>query len=91
MSDMDNPLGDPASGDLPTKHLDEMACLLYIERQLDRARAQEVSAHAQDCNPCRLLLRAMERGEPERLRLGLYLLLGGVPGVLLLEVEILHL
>jgi cytoskeletal protein CcmA (bactofilin family) len=61
VSDRENPVGDPASGDLPTKHLDEMACLLYIERQLDRARAQEVSAHAQDCNPCRLLLRAMER------------------------------
>jgi len=61
VSDMDNPLSDPASGDLPTKHLDEMACLLYIERQQDRARAQEVSAHTQDCNQCRTLLRAMER------------------------------
>jgi cytoskeletal protein CcmA (bactofilin family) len=61
VSDRENPGGDPASGDLPTKHLDEMVCLLYIERQLDRARAQEVSAHTQDCNQCRLLLRAMER------------------------------
>src|SRR5260370_239323 len=43
------------------QHLDEMVCLLYIERQLDRARAQEVSAHTQDCNQCRLLLRAIER------------------------------
>ena len=43
------------------KHLDEMVCLLYIERQLDRARAQEVSAHTQECNECRTLLRAMER------------------------------
>jgi len=42
-------------------HLDEMTCLLYIERQLDRTRAQEVSAHAQDCAPCRTLLRALER------------------------------
>jgi cytoskeletal protein CcmA (bactofilin family) len=42
-------------------HIDEMTCLLYIERQLDRARAQEVSAHAQECGPCRTLLRAMER------------------------------
>ena len=25
-----------------TKHLDEMTCLLYIERQLDRARGLEV-------------------------------------------------
>jgi hypothetical protein len=32
-------------------HLDEMTCLLYAERQLDRARAQAVSAHAQDCGP----------------------------------------
>jgi cytoskeletal protein CcmA (bactofilin family) len=43
------------------QHLDEMICLLYIERQLDRARAQEVSAHVQECNQCRTLLRAMER------------------------------
>jgi cytoskeletal protein CcmA (bactofilin family) len=43
------------------EHLDEMTCLLYIERQLDRARAQEVSAHTQDCAPCRTLLRALER------------------------------
>src|SRR5712675_1292374 len=38
-----------------------MTCLLYIERQLDRARAQEVSAHTQECATCRTLLRAMER------------------------------
>jgi cytoskeletal protein CcmA (bactofilin family) len=43
------------------QHLDEMTCLLYIERQLDRVRAQEVSAHAQDCGACRTLLRALER------------------------------
>jgi cytoskeletal protein CcmA (bactofilin family) len=43
------------------EHLDEMTCLLYIERQLERARAQEVSAHAQECGGCRILLRAMER------------------------------
>lgn len=65
MSDKENPQGGPP-GDLPsggraTQHLDEMACLLYIERQLDRGRAQEVSAHTQECNECRLLLRAMER------------------------------
>jgi len=42
-------------------HLDEMTCLLYIERQLDRTRAQEVSGHAQECAPCRTLLRALER------------------------------
>jgi cytoskeletal protein CcmA (bactofilin family) len=42
-------------------HLDEMTCLLYLERQLDRARAQEVSAHTQDCAACRTLMRALER------------------------------
>jgi cytoskeletal protein CcmA (bactofilin family) len=61
VNDNDNPLGGPSSGDQATPHLDEMACLLYIERQLDRARAQEVSAHTQECNTCRTLLRAMER------------------------------
>ena len=43
------------------EHLDEMTCLLYAERQLDRARAQAVSAHAQDCPACRTLLRALDR------------------------------
>jgi len=56
VSGTENPLADG-----PMEHLDEMTCLLYIERQLDRARAQEVSAHAQDCGACRTLLRAMER------------------------------
>jgi cytoskeletal protein CcmA (bactofilin family) len=42
-------------------HLDEMTCMLYIERQLDRARAQDVSAHIQECDSCRTLLRALER------------------------------
>jgi cytoskeletal protein CcmA (bactofilin family) len=42
-------------------HIDEMTCLLYLERQLDRARAQEISAHTQDCTACRTLLRALER------------------------------
>src|SRR6202040_1498175 len=44
-----------------TDHLDEMTCLLYAERQLDRARAQAVSAHTQDCAACRTLLRALDR------------------------------
>jgi cytoskeletal protein CcmA (bactofilin family) len=52
---------DNLSGDAAIQHLDEMTCLLYIERQLDRARAGEVSAHAQDCAACRTLLRALER------------------------------
>jgi cytoskeletal protein CcmA (bactofilin family) len=43
------------------QHIDEMTCLLYVERQLDRARAQEVSAHVEDCGACRTLLHALER------------------------------
>lgn len=43
------------------QHLNEMSCLLYIERQLDRARAQEVSKHVEECSTCRTLLRALER------------------------------
>ncbi len=43
------------------EHLDEMTCLFYVERQLERARALEVSAHAETCPVCRTLLRAMER------------------------------
>jgi cytoskeletal protein CcmA (bactofilin family) len=56
VKEADNPSPDGAM-----QHLDEMTCLLYIERQLDRARAQEVSNHAQDCSACRTLLRALER------------------------------
>jgi cytoskeletal protein CcmA (bactofilin family) len=43
------------------EHLDEMTCLLYIERQLDRERAAVVSVHTRDCGQCQLLLRALER------------------------------
>lgn len=43
------------------EHLDEMSCMLYLEGQLDRARAKEVSTHTQSCAACRTLLRAMER------------------------------
>lgn len=42
-------------------HLDEMTGMLYVEGQLDRQRAQQVSAHVQDCSSCRILLRALER------------------------------
>src|SRR5881275_3450922 len=42
-------------------HLDEMTCMLYLERQLERTRALEVSAHTQSCGVCRTLLRAIER------------------------------
>ncbi|PYU10377.1 MAG: hypothetical protein DMG37_20560, partial [Acidobacteria bacterium] len=47
--------------DANVKHLDEMTCLMYLERQLDRARGLEVSAHTQECERCRTLLRALER------------------------------
>jgi hypothetical protein len=43
------------------EHLDEMSCMLYLEGQLDRSRAMEVSSHTQICSSCRTLLRAMER------------------------------
>ncbi len=49
------------SGEDTMKHLDEMSCLMYLERQLDRARALEVSEHTQECEDCHTLLRALER------------------------------
>jgi hypothetical protein len=42
-------------------HFDEMACLLYLEGQLDPARARELVAHTGECASCRTLLRALER------------------------------
>ena len=42
-------------------HFDEMACLLYLEGQLDATRARELAAHTGECAPCRNLLRALER------------------------------
>ncbi len=42
-------------------HFDEMACLLYLEGQLDPARSQELAAHVEECAPCRGLLHALER------------------------------
>ncbi len=43
------------------QHLDEMTILLYLEGQLERAKAMDVSAHTQECGSCRVLLRALER------------------------------
>ncbi|MHB8500522.1 MAG: hypothetical protein ACYDCG_07605 [Candidatus Acidiferrales bacterium] len=60
MSEPANPV-TPEGPDGTLEHLDEMTCLLYAERQLDRARAQAVSAHTQDCADCRTLLRALDR------------------------------
>lgn len=44
-----------------TKHVDEITLLMYVERQLDRERAQEVSLHTQTCTRCLTLLRALDR------------------------------
>jgi anti-sigma factor RsiW len=42
-------------------HFDEMACLLYLEGQLDAARSRELSAHVEECAACRDLLNALKR------------------------------
>ena len=44
-----------------SNHLDEITLLLYVERQLDRESAQEVSLHTQTCTSCLTLLRALDR------------------------------
>ena len=43
------------------KHVDEITLLMYVERQLDREAAQEVSLHTQTCARCLTLLRALDR------------------------------
>jgi cytoskeletal protein CcmA (bactofilin family) len=43
------------------QHLDEMTLLLYLERQLDRERAADVSSHMQGCSDCMTLFRALDR------------------------------
>jgi len=45
----------------PNKHVDEITLLMYVERQLDREAAQEVSLHTQTCSRCLTLLRALDR------------------------------
>jgi cytoskeletal protein CcmA (bactofilin family) len=45
----------------PNKHLSEITLMLYVERQLDRDSAQEVSLHTQTCTRCLNLLRALDR------------------------------
>ena len=42
-------------------HFDEMACLLYLEGQLDPSRAREMTVHLGECEACRTLLNALER------------------------------
>jgi hypothetical protein len=41
-------------------HFDEMACLLYLEGQLDAARSRELAAHVEECASCRQLLHALQ-------------------------------
>jgi len=41
-------------------HFDEMACLLYLEGQLDPARSRELAAHVEECTSCRDLLHALQ-------------------------------
>ena len=41
-------------------HYDEMTCLLYLDGQLDRERAVELSAHIESCAECRMMLTALE-------------------------------
>jgi cytoskeletal protein CcmA (bactofilin family) len=60
MNDSSNVPDERLDGHLDD-HLDEMTGMLYVEGQLGRSRAQQVSAHAQDCPSCRTLLRALER------------------------------
>jgi len=60
VSEPANPMSPEGPGGT-MDHLDEITCLLYAERQLDRARAQAVSAHTENCAACRTLLRALDR------------------------------
>ena len=47
--------------DTTNQHLDEITLLLYVERQLDRHSAQQVSLHTQTCDKCLTLLRVLDR------------------------------
>ncbi len=42
-------------------HFDEMACLLYLDGQLDALRRGEFELHIRSCTPCRALLGALRR------------------------------
>jgi anti-sigma factor RsiW/cytoskeletal protein CcmA (bactofilin family) len=41
-------------------HFDEMACLLYLDGQLDPPRSREMAAHLEQCASCRDLLHALQ-------------------------------
>jgi len=49
------------------EHFDEMACLLFLDGQLEPERARELQAHTNTCSGCGRLLRALE-GEGAWLR-----------------------
>ena len=38
-----------------------MACLVFLDRQVDGVRVQEICAHSEQCVACRTLLHALER------------------------------
>lgn len=42
-------------------HFDELSCLLYLEGELDAARALELASHAEQCHTCNALLTSLER------------------------------
>jgi cytoskeletal protein CcmA (bactofilin family) len=41
-------------------HFDEMACMLYLDQQLEPERARELIHHTSTCAQCRALLRSLE-------------------------------
>jgi hypothetical protein len=41
-------------------HFDEMACMLYLDQQLEPERARELIHHTSTCASCRALLRSLE-------------------------------
>ena len=41
-------------------HFDELTCLHYLEGLLDREQAREISLHAEGCEDCRGLMRALQ-------------------------------
>lgn len=42
-------------------HPDELTCLMFLDQQVDRLRAREISAHSLECVACRELLHALAR------------------------------
>ncbi|MGH9775138.1 MAG: hypothetical protein ACRD50_09355 [Candidatus Acidiferrales bacterium] len=44
-------------------HIDEMACLLYLDGQLASENARELSTHVQQCAECGALLRSLQNEE----------------------------